>query len=156
MIYRAPRTILAASLAAVCFGYDASASVMKAPETYASASAQPSAEGLPLLPPTLPTERDTLLQAFLAADSDGPAQLFPREPGAAVPHPISVIPNTSSTSVVQPEVLITHRVRRPALEMVTPQAAFSLAEPTSIILLFTGLIGLTARRQMRKQHAKQA
>jgi len=155
MVPQSRLTLLLTLLAACTFGRDATSSVIHTngtPSPYASPS---STELLPLHPPTFPDDGDVLLRMLLDPTTDGAARMLSGTSEAALPRKTPILAKTSP-STVNPEVLITRRVNRPVFDPANEKADYTLPEPASILLLLTGLIGLTARRQMRKSHAEFA
>lgn len=147
--------LLLSLLAVSTFGRDATSSVIHMNGNPSSSASPSSTEMLPLHPPTLPADGDVLLQMLLDPSTDGAARMLSGASEAPLPRKTPILAKTSP-STVNPEALITHRVTRPVFDPAHEKADFSLPEPASILLLLTGLIGLTARRQMRKSHAKFA
>lgn len=147
-------SLLACAFAAGTIGSDADASAMKCSVNTAPIRRSASPEVLPLRPPALPEERDRLLESLMTPNSVASRALL-----IETRHPFSratLVASTRHANTVKPGARLSV-AKRPNPGPIPPETArFTLPEPASILLVLTGLIGLTARRQMRRYDAKHA
>jgi hypothetical protein len=139
--------VLAGAFAAGTVVHDAEASAMKHSAGAAQISRKISPDPLPLVPPQLPTERGIFLGSFATPNSVASQSLLIETQTAF--SQATMIASTGRPVVVKPRsALSTGRRPRPDETLETPR--FILPEPASILLVLTGLIGLTARHRMHK------
>jgi hypothetical protein len=149
---RMPLPLVAVALAAGAICSDAAASAMKNSMNIPQICRKSASEPLPLLPPTFPSEHDQLLASFMMPNSVASQKLLieTRPPFSRA----TLAASTRCLSAVKPGVPLSVTMRSKHSQTTTETARFTLPEPASILLILTGVIGLTARRQMRRYSAK--
>jgi len=125
---------------------------MKNPAHFPQVSQEVDSDPLPLLPPTLPAGRDLFLALLLTPNSVASETLSGEvQPAFARTTLVASVPHSTT---VEPPRSFSVAAGSKHKQQTTESPLLILPEPASILLVFTGVIGLTARHQMRKNHAR--